>query len=65
MLTTNERKPRSQVTVIFRHKLYHHQNENAYKIRGLNSYRRYTQENRQSSLLDFSPLLSDGDWRLM
>ena len=25
----------------------------------------YPQENRQSSLLDFNPLLSDGDWRLM
>ena len=52
------------MTVIFRYKLYHHQTENAYKIRSLSSYR-YTQENRQSSLLDFSPLLSDGDWRLM
>ena len=31
------------------------------KIRSLNSYKRYTHENRQSSLLDFSPLLSDGD----
>ena len=35
------------------------------KIRSLNSYKRYTHENRQSSLLDFSPLLSDGNWRLM
>jgi len=47
------------VTVIFRYKLYHHQTENAYKIRGLSSYKRYTQENRQNSLLDFIPLLSD------
>ena len=47
-------------------KLCYHQTENAYKIRSLlNSHTRYTPENRQSSLLDFNPLLSDGDWRLM
>ena len=45
ILTTNEQKPRSQVTVIFRYILYHHQTENTYKIRSLNSYTRFTQEN--------------------
>ena len=55
------------MAVIFRYKLYHHQTKNVYKISSLNSYRRYryTQENKQSSLLDFNPLLRDGDWRLM
>ena len=53
------------MAVIFRYKLYHHPTKNVYKISSLNSYRRYTQENKQSSLLDFNPLLRDGDWRLM
>ena len=39
------------MTVLFRYKLYHHQTENAYTIRSLNNYRKYTQENKQSSLL--------------
>ena len=51
------------MAVIFRYKLYHHQTENVCKISSLNSYRRYTQENKQSSLLDFNPLLRDGVWR--
>ena len=39
--------------------------KNAYKIRSLSSYMTYTQENKHSSLLDFSPLLSNGDCRLI
>ena len=69
ILTTNDKTKLDKV--IFRYELYHYQTKYMHTRQVLNSMlitkrnKKYANEKRQSSRLDFNPLLREGVRRLM